>query len=447
MESMEIGQIPEKINLKISLDTKQPSRYERKISSSRSFLELIKKNPMTDAVIDEIKKRQIKVKGKWLTDFASCNYLGFDVHPEIMASVSDHIKELSLYPGQSRLLGSPYLYEKIEEEVIKLTGLEDCIMMPNITLTHLFALPILAEEGDLFIDKRAHKTIYDGCMRATQYGASIISFAHNDCDDLEEKLKKSHAKKKLICVDGVYSMHGYTAKVPKMLELAEKYDAYLYIDDAHGFGVLGERGTDELSEFGKNGSGVIKYFNSSYQRVIYIAGLSKSYSGLLGFLGCKSENKDFLKVSIDPYLYSGPAPISILSCLLKSFEVNRQEGNEIRAYLYKISKNLEREIERMGWRNENHTGFPVYRMTLENAEDVDFAGEFLYEHGVYVTLAPYPLVPKNEAGFRIQLTAANTEKEIEHLMEVLKELDKRVRIQRSDHSLAIKIHSFEKRPF
>ena len=444
MEAMEIGPLPVKGSLKINL-TGGESRYQRKIKTVEEYLSLMKKNPMSDAVIQEVKKRQVKVNGKWLTDFASCNYLGFDVHPEVMASVTDHIDELSTYPGGSRLLGSPYLYEKLEREIVKLTGIPDCIIMPSITLTHFFALPILAEEGDLFLDKRAHKTIYDGCMRATQYGATLVSFEHNNCEDLERQLKQSKAKKKLICVDGVYSMHGYTAAVSKMLELAEKYDAYLYIDDAHGFGVLGERAEDELSAFGKKGNGVIRYFGANYDRVIYIASLSKAYSGLLGFISCSRETKDFLKVALDPYLYSGPSPIPVLSCLLKSLEINEREGNEIRAHLYEISKYFETEIGRLGFRNENHTGFPVYRLTMEKAEDVDFAGTFLYEHGIFVTLAPYPLVPRHEAGFRIQFTAANTKHEVDHLLEVIQKLDKKARIKREtgDQELILKLRPLE----
>ncbi len=445
MESIEIDELPTQ-KLKIKLNRKTKSRYQKKIDSSQTFLSLIKKNPMSDAVIQEVKKRQIRVNEKWLTDFASCNYLGLDVHPEVMASVNDHIEKLTTYPGQSRLLGSPYLYEKIEGEIIKLTGLPDCILMPSISLTHLFALPILAKEGDLFLDKRAHKTIYDGCMRATLYGAKIKSFNHNDAHDLEEKLSQSKAETKLICVDGVYSMHGYTPPLKKMLTLAKKYDAKLYIDDAHGFGVLGKRSSSELSSFGTEGGGIIQYYSENYEQITYIAGLSKAYSALLGFIGCKSEEKDFLKVSIDPYLYSGPAPIAALSCLLKSFEINRREGDEIRAHLYKISKNLEKGIDEMGWKNENHTGFPVYRLTMEQAEDMDFVGNFLYEHGIYVTLAPYPLVPRHEAGFRIQLTAANTQAEVDHLMEVLKKLNKKVKIKRRNeseinHSLNVKINA------
>ena len=115
MQTMEIGDIPQKETLKVNL-SKQPTRYQKKIEANKVFFDLIKKNSMSDAIIQTVKKRQIRVNNKWLTDFASCNYLGFDVHPEVMAATMDHIQELSTYPGQSRLLGSPYLYEKIEEK-------------------------------------------------------------------------------------------------------------------------------------------------------------------------------------------------------------------------------------------------------------------------------------------------------------------------------------------
>lgn len=432
--------------LKVNLNYNQnsSSRYKRKLQATKAFLELIKKNPMSDAVIQEVKKRKIRVNNRWLIDFASCNYLGFDVHPEVMASVSDHVKELTTYPGQSRLLGSPYLYEKIEEEVIKVSGLEDCIIFPSLSLTHPFAIPILAEEGDLFLDKRAHKTIYDGCMRATQYGATMISFQHNDCDDLEEKLKQSTAKKKLICVDGVYGMDGYTTPLNEMLKLCEIYDAYLYMDDAHGFGILGERAPDELCPYGKGGGGIVKYYGKSYDRIIFSAVLSKAYSGLVGFMGCTKAMKDFLKISIDPYLYSGPAPIPVLSCLLKSFEINAREGDQIRAHLYNLCYKLEAALTELKFRNVNHTRFPVYRLTMEDIDQVHFAGQFLYDQGIYVTLAPYPLVPRHEAGFRIQLTAANTMEEVDHLIATLKKLEKHAPIQKeSESGLIVKIKEVE----
>lgn len=414
----------------------EKTKYQKKIESYDTFLALITKNPMSDAVIEEVKKRKIRVGDKWLIDFASCNYLGFDVDPEVMASVTDHIEELSTYPGQSRLLGSPYLYEKIEQEIIDLTGVESCIALPSITLTHIYSIPFLAAEGDIFLDKRAHKTMYDGCSRAREFGAVLKSFEHNDPDHLEEQLKQSTAKNKMICVDGVYSMHGYPADVPRILELARKYDAWLYIDDAHGFGVIGERGDDELCPFGKKGNGVIRYFNESYDKVIMIGSLSKAYSALLGFIACPKELTMKLKIAIESYLYSGPAPIPALSALLKSFEINRQRGDEIRAHLYKISKYLDESLAKLGYRNENHTGFPVYRVTIENADDIHAIGEYLYDNGIYVTLAPYPLVPKHEVGFRIQLTAANTQEEVEYLVEVLRQLGEKFAIQKEKSAVA-----------
>jgi len=110
-----------------------------------------------------------------------------------------------------------------------------------------------------------------------------------------------------------------------------------------------------------------------------------------------------------------------------------------------MSKQVEQAIDSMQLKNVNHTGFPVYRLSMENPEDVHFAGQFLYDHGIYVTLAPYPLVPRHEAGFRIQLTAANTQEEVDHLLETLKLLDKHVRIQRNEESspLSVTIQNVE----
>ncbi len=404
----------------------KPSRYQRKLQSSKTFMELIKKSPMSDAVIDEVRHRQIRVGDKWLTDFASCNYLGFDVDPEIQASVADHIPELTTYPGQSRLLGSPYLYQELEKRICELIEAPDCIIMPTITLTHIYALPFLAEEGDLFLDKRAHKTIYDGCVCACHYGATLHSFRHNDPNDLEEQLKKSTKKRKLICIDGVYSMHGDFPPIDDFMALAEKYDAYLYLDDAHAFGILGERDKYELSPYGKKGNGTIKHFGYNYDRVIYIGGLSKSYSNLVGFITCPPTLKKEMKIAFDPYLYSGPAPIPVLSMLLKSFEVNQTRGDLYRAHLYNLSRKTADALADMNIHTLNDNNFPIFHVAIERYEDIHFIGQYLYDQGIYVTLSPYPMVPKEEVGFRIQLTAANTEAEIDHMISVIQELDQKI---------------------
>src|ERR1700747_3523647 len=121
-------------------------------------------HPMSDAVIDQIDGRRILIGKHWLTDFASCNYLGFDLEPEIIQVVPEYLARWGTHPSWSRLLGSPRLYEEIEAELADLLGAEETMLLPTITLIHMSVIPVLAASGAVFLDARAHKTIYDACV-------------------------------------------------------------------------------------------------------------------------------------------------------------------------------------------------------------------------------------------------------------------------------------------
>ena len=384
---------------------------------------------MTDAVIDEIDGRMIRIGDAWLADFASCNYLGFDLEREIIDAVPGYLERWGTHPSWSRLLGSPVLYEQIEERLTELLGAEDTLVLPTITLIHMSVIPVLAGSGTIFLENRSHKTIYDGCELARVHGATVKRFAFEDVDDLERLLREGSKAPRLICIDGVNSMTGNAADVPAFARLAREYDALLYVDDAHGFGVIGERADDELSPYGKRGNGIMRYFDEGYDHVVLVAGLSKSYSSLAAFLACPPELKNLLKTAAPPYLYSGPSPVASLATTLAGFEVNDRRGDAIRADLWKKTTDVLDCLDRMGAHTPNRSGFPIIEVPLARHEDIDAAGRFLFENGIYVTLAAYPLVPRDEVGFRIQLTAANTTAQVEQLTDVLGRLANRFDLQ------------------
>src|SRR5689334_23820843 len=143
---------------------------------------------MMDAVIDEQRGRQIRVGDKWLADFASCNYLGFDLDEEIIAAVPPALAAWGTHPSWSRLLGSPVLYEQIEERLTALLGCEDSLVLPTITHIHMSVIPVLAGDGTILLDSRAHKTIYDGCQVARSHGATVQRFRFEDPAHLDELL-------------------------------------------------------------------------------------------------------------------------------------------------------------------------------------------------------------------------------------------------------------------
>ena len=139
---------------------------EHWLETCRDLSVLRATHPMMDAVIDEVDGRMIRVGDHWLADFASCNYLGFDLDREIIDAIPAYLDAWGTHPSWSRLLGSPVLYEQIEERLTELLGCEDSLVLPTITHIHMSVIPLLAASGTIFLDARAHKTIYDGCQVA-----------------------------------------------------------------------------------------------------------------------------------------------------------------------------------------------------------------------------------------------------------------------------------------
>jgi len=384
---------------------------------------------MTDAVIDEVDGRMIRVGDQWLADFASCNYLGFDLDREIIAAIPEYLERWGTHPSWSRLLGSPVLYTEIEERLADLVGAEDALVLPTITLIHMSVIPVLAGSGTIYVESRAHKTLYEGCQLAASHGATVRKFAFEDPDDLERLLRAGGPAPRLICVDGVNSMTGNAVDLPAFAALARAYGALLYVDDAHGFGVIGERSPAELTPYGSRGNSIVRYAGETYENVVLVGGFSKAYSSLAAFLTCPPELKRLLKTAATPYLYSGPSPVASLATVIAGLEVNEKRGDTVRASLWRKTAAVLDHLDRLGVHTPNRSGFPIIEVPLARHEDIDAVGRFLFDNGIYVTLAAYPLVPRTEVGFRIQVTAANTDAEIEQLVDVLGRLVNRFDLQ------------------
>jgi 8-amino-7-oxononanoate synthase len=417
----------------------QPSRrdtdgwLERWMETVADLARLKRSHPMLDAVIDEQNGRRIRIGDRWLFDFASCNYLGFDLDPEIIGAVPEYLERWGTHPSWSRLLGSPVLYEKIEEQVTELLGAEDTLLFPTITHIHMSVIPVLAGAGTIFLDGRAHKTIYDGAMIARGHGATVQRFRHDDPEHLEELLRSSAITPRVIALDGVNSMLGNAPDLREFARIAREHDALLYVDDAHGFGVVGERASDELSPWGKRGNGIIRHQGETYENVIFVAGFSKAYSSLLAFLSLPTRLKEVLKVAAPPYLYSGPSPVASLATTIAGLEVNARRGDLTRLDMFRKTRRVLDRVHELGIYTPNHSGYPLIEIPLADHEDIDAVGRYLFDRGIYLTMAAYPLVPKDEVGFRIQITAANEDEQIERLCEVLGETNERFELQHDRH--------------
>ncbi len=389
-------------------------------------------HPMSDAVIEEIDGRMIRIGDEWLADFASCNYLGFDLDREIIDAVPAYLEKWGTHPSWSRLIGSPLVCEEIEAELVSLLGVEEALVLPTITHIHAAVIPLLAGSGTIFIDGRAHKSIFDGCQVARGRGAAVRRFRFEDADHLDQMLAAERDPRRMVCMDGVNSMTGNPPDLPAFAEVAARHNALLYVDDAHGFGVIGDRTADELSPYGTGGSAIVRYFGMDYDNIVLVGGFSKAYSSLAAFITGPRMLKDLIKVAAPPYAYSGPSPIASLATVMAGFKVNRDRGDVLRAELYRLTRRVLDCLDELDVYTPNRTGMPIIEIPLRDSTHIDAVGKELFARGLFVTLARYPVVPRSDVGFRVQLTSSNTDTEVDTLIAALRDLDARGELRHVD---------------
>ncbi|WP_213006866.1 aminotransferase class I/II-fold pyridoxal phosphate-dependent enzyme [Paractinoplanes toevensis] len=384
--------------------------------------DLRRNSRMYDAAIDEIDGRRIRIGRDWLVDWASCNYLGLDLDEEVIEAVEPQLRRWGTHPSWSRMLGSPRIYPDLEERLGELLGAEDVLLLPTISQIHLGVIPALIGTGTLIMESRAHRTIYDGCVFARGQGATMQRFRSGDLVSLEKLLKEATARPVMVCMDGVNSMTGDVPDLRVYAALCREYDAVLYVDDAHGMGVIGERSPMETSPYGMRGNAIVRHSGETYDNIVLVGGFSKAYSSLLAFLALPTAMKDRLKVAAPTYLYSGPAPVASLATVWAGLDVNEKRGDELRGHLYRLTAKLLGHVRGLGVHTLNVDDTPVVEIPISADFDLIDVSERLWRAGQYVTLAPYPGVPRDEIGFRIQLTAAHTESQVDDLNAVLTSL-------------------------
>ena len=391
---------------------------------------LILEHPMADAVVEEIDGRRIRVDGHWLVDFASCNYLGLDLDPEVIAQVPGYLTRWGTHPSWARAIASPEPYRRVEAAVSELLGVEEALAFPTLTHIHSGVLPALAGEGTDLVDLRAHRTIQDAALLAAAGGATVRRFRSGDVEHARRLLRRPVRGPRVVCIDGINSMTGNPPDLPAFAALAREHDALLYVDDAHGFGIVGEQDGYDPTPYGRRGNAIVRWFGESYDQIVLTAGFSKAYSSLLAFVTCSAELKQYLKAMVPSYVYSGPVPVASLATALAGLEVNQRRGDELRAVLWHRTRTLLDHLDKLGIATTNTSGLPLVELAVADPSDLDAVGRHLFDRGIYVTLAPYPVVPRQEAGFRIQLTAAHTTEQVDHLLEVLQEVDDRYGFRR-----------------
>ncbi|MCP2728259.1 aminotransferase class I/II-fold pyridoxal phosphate-dependent enzyme [Limnofasciculus baicalensis] len=380
------------------------------------------KIPQVTRVVTEQQGRKLLIDGYWVIDFASCNYLGLDLHPKVKEAIPPALEKWGVHPSWTRLVASPAIYEELEEELAKLLGVPDVLVFPSVTLLQMGVLPLLTgNNGVIFGDIAAHRCIYEACCLAQHKGAQFIQYRHNDLNDLAEKLVKYPLEQvKIIVIDGVYSMSADFPDLPAYVRLAKEYNALIYMDDAHGFGILGENPSSDMP-YGYKGNGMVNYFDLRFaeDNIIYVAGLSKAYSSYAAFLTCGDRQIQTNFRNAWTAIYSGPSPVASLASALAGLQVNLQEGDQLRKQIYHLTRKLVTQARAIGFEVDNSGYVPIVSVLVGDAQHIVDVCQLLWEYGILITPAIFPIVPLNKTALRFSITAANTEEEIDQAIKAL----------------------------
>ena len=385
----------------------------------KSTLSEIKKNGLfkEERIINSSQQIQIKTKdfGEVL-NFCSNNYLGLANDYRLIDAAKQALDKYGFGLASVRFIcGTQDIHKELEYKISEFFGTEDTILYPSCFDANggLFET-ILTKEDAVISDSLNHASIIDG-IRLSK--AKRYRYLNNDMEDLEQKLIESKdAKIKLIATDGVFSMDGYIAKLDKICSLAEDYNALVMIDDCHATGFVGE-----------NGKGSAEYNNVLEKVDIFTSTLGKALGGASGgFTTGKKEIIDILRQRSRPYLFSNTLAPAIVAASLKVFDII-SSSNKLITKLNDNKSFFRKKMTNLGF-DLKEGDHPIIPVMLYDAKLAQKMAKKLFEKGVYVVGFFYPVVPKDQARIRVQISAAMSMNDIEKAVNSFEEVGKSLNI-------------------
>jgi len=353
---------------------------------------------------------------KEIINLCSNNYLGLSSHPEVTQAAKDAIDTHGFGMSSVRFIcGTQDIHKELENKISSFLGMEDTILYAAAFDANggVFE-PLFGTEDAIISDQLNHASIIDGIRLCK---AQRHRYLHNDMNDLEEKLKEtSHCRARIIVTDGVFSMDGTIAQLDKISELAKKYNALVMSDECHSTGFIGEkgRGVHEL----KNVMGKVDIITGT---------LGKALGGASGgFTSSKKEVIEILRQKSRPYLFSNTLAPSIVGASLKVFELIENDNSLIKN-LQKNTEYFREEMKNLGFDIVDGT-HPIVPIMLYDAVLAKKMSEKLLEKGVYVIGFYFPVVPKDLARIRVQLSAGHTIEQLEKAINSFKEVGEELKI-------------------
>ncbi|MAZ38248.1 MAG: glycine C-acetyltransferase [Crocinitomicaceae bacterium] len=355
----------------------------------------------------------IKVStGEEVLNFCSNNYLGLSSHPRVVEAAHQALDSHGFGMSSVRFIcGTQDIHKELEQKIADFLGTEDTILYAAAFDANggVFE-PLLTKDDAIISDALNHASIIDGVRLCK---AARYRYANNDMADLEEQLKEaSGARFKVIVTDGVFSMDGYVAQLDKICDLADKYDALVMVDECHATGFIG-----------KTGKGTIELKNVIGRVDIITGTLGKALGGAMGgFTSGRKEIIEILRQRSRPYLFSNSLAPSIVGASNAVFDL-LNESTELRDKLEWNVNYFKKEIKAVGFDIKDGDSAIVPIMLYGAALSQTFANKLL-EEGVYVIGFFYPVVPKEQARIRVQLSAAHNQTHLDKAIKAFAKIGK-----------------------
>ncbi len=359
---------------------------------------------------------EIILNGKKVINLSSNNYLGFANHPRLKNAAIAAINKYGVGAGAVRtIVGNMDIHETLDQVIAEFKKEEAALVFQSGFNVNAGVIQAITTDKDLIIsDKLNHASIIDGTRLSK---ASRAVYDHSDMTALENILKASKGKyeKMLIITDGVFSMDGDIAKLPEIVQLAKQYGALTYVDDAHGSGVLGNRGR-----------GTVDHFNLHGQVDFIVGTLSKAIGVVGGYVAGSKDMRDWLLHRGRPLLFSTALMPGAAAAIIEAFNM-LETSSEYTDTLWENARYFKDKLEKLGF-DIGHSQTPITPVMIGNeAQTMEFSKALLY-NGVYVSGIVFPTVPKDTGRVRCMVSALHTKKQLDKAIEIMEQTARKLGI-------------------
>lgn len=351
----------------------------------------------------------VQVDGREYLAFCSNDYLGLANHPDVIKSFQDAANLYGVGGGASHLVnGHSQAHHELEEALADFTGRPRALLFSTGYMANIGAVNALLNKQDaIFQDRLNHASLLDAGLLS---GARFQRYLHNDADSLAKKLEKSDARRKLVVTDGVFSMDGDLADLPALSDVCQKESAWLMVDDAHGFGCLGEQG-----------GGCAEYYAMPNQDLQVLVGtLGKGFGTAGAFVAGSEALIETLVQHARTYIYTTSMPPAVAAATLTSLRILRDETWR-REHLNKLIKQFRKGCEALGLALMD-SPTPIQPIVIGESEKAMKISQALESDGIFISAIRPPTVPQGSARLRVTLSASHSEAQVDQLLRSLEKV-------------------------